>query len=256
MAGRTIHERGQSFLPFCSSRAIVSEQLIFDLVLPASRDGQDFLVTEANRRAVTRLGRPGSWQSGCFLICGPEKSGKSHLADAWARHVGADVVTGVSLATRRNPVGPAGSAIRALCVEDIQAVAGRAELEFALLHVMNFLAEREASLLLTARGRPPDWRPLSPELSSRLAAVSQATIDEPDDELLRGLLAKSIADRQLTCSPSVLEYLVRRIERSFLAADRVVEALDNASLKRRRPITRALASTVLDKPAPDPQPPN
>ncbi len=212
-------------------------------------------MTDANRTAVTLLGRPGTWQSGCFLICGPEKSGKSHLAGAWAGHVGAAIVTGASLAAKRDPVGPAGSAIRALCVEDIHAVAGRAELEFALLHVMNFLAERQASLLLTARGRPPDWRPLSPELSSRLAAISQATIDEPDDELLRGLLAKSIADRQLTCSPSVLEYLVRRIERSFLAADRVVDALDNASLKRQRPITRALASTVLDDPVSDPERP-
>ena len=233
----------------------MSEQLIFDLGLPASHDGQDFLVTDSNRKAVTLLGRPGAWLGGCCLICGPEKSGKSHLAGAWARHVGADIFTGASLAERRDPVGPAGSAIRVLCIEDIHGVAGRAELEFALLHVINFLAERQASLLLTARGRPADWRPLSPELSSRLAAVSQATIDEPDDELLRGLLAKSIADRQLTCSPSVLEYLVRRIERSFLAADRVVEALDNASLKRRRPITRALASTVLDNLVPDPDRP-
>ena len=162
MAGRKIRERGQSFLSVCSTLTIVSEQLIFDLGLPASRDGQDFLVTDANRKAVTLLGRPGTWQNGCILISGPEKSGKSHLAGAWARHVGADVVSGVGLATRRDPVGPAGSAIRALCVEDIQAVAGCAELEFALLHVMNFLAEREASLLLTARGRTPNWRPLEP----------------------------------------------------------------------------------------------
>ena len=212
-------------------------------------------MTDANRKAVTLLGCPGKWQGGCFLICGPEKSGKSHLAGAWAQHVGADVVTGASIAARRDPVGPAGSAISAMCIEDIHVVAGYPELEFALLHVMNFLAERQAWLLLTACGRPPEWRPLSPELSSRLAAVSQAMIDEPDDELLRGLLAKSFADRQLTCPPSVLEYLVRRIERSFLAADRVVDALDNASLKRRRPITRALANTVLDKPVQDPERP-
>ena len=94
---------------------------------------------------------------------------------------------------------------------------------------------------------------MSPELASRLAAVTQAVIEEPDDELLRGLLAKSIADRQLTCSPNVLDYLVNRIERSFLAAEQVVDALDSVSLKRRRPITRALASMVLDGPVSDPE---
>lgn len=231
----------------------MSEQLIFDLSFPASRDGEDFLVTSANRNVVTLLGRPGVWQNRCFLICGPEKSGKSHLASAWARHVGANVVTGIDLAAARDPVGPAGSKTRALCVEDIHTVSGVAVSEFALLHVMNFFVGQQASLLLTARGRPPDWRLMSPELSSRLAAVTQAEIEEPDDELLRGLLAKSIADRQLTCSPNVLDYLVHRMERSFLAADQVVDALDSVSLKRRRPITRALASVVLDGPVSDPE---
>ena len=225
----------------------MAEQLVFDMPVLASRDGHDFLIAEANRNAVTLLGRPDIWQNHCCLICGPEKSGKSHLAGAWARYEGAEVIQCAELAANREADGVFRSDVSALCIEDIHAVAGRPEIDLALMHAMNFLAGRHATLLMTARGLPPDWHPLSPELSTRLAAISQAVITDPDDELLHGLLAKSIADRQLICPPNVLEYLVRRIERSFVAAEQVVEALDHASLKRRRPITRKLAGAVLDQ---------
>ena len=61
------------------------------------------------------------------------------------------------------------------------------------------------------------------------------------------MLVKLFSDRQLTPPADVIPYLLIRIERSFDAARRVVAALDAASLARKRPVTRNLASTVLDK---------
>jgi len=94
---------------------------------------------------------------------------------------------------------------------------------------------------------PPARRGVAlPDLASRLQATQVARLDPPDDALLSALLAKLFDDRQLWPSPETIAFLTRRIERSFDAAQRVVAELDRAALEEQRPLTRALASKVLD----------
>jgi chromosomal replication initiation ATPase DnaA len=69
----------------------------------------------------------------------------------------------------------------------------------------------------------------------------------PDDDLLRRVLVKLFADRQLTVEPSVIEAMVVRMERSLAAANAIVDLLDRTALAEARPITRQLAGSVLDR---------
>jgi len=66
----------------------------------------------------------------------------------------------------------------------------------------------------------------------------------PDDAMLRALIVKLAADRQLMLDETVVAYLSTRIERSFAAAQAAVIALDNEALRQRRPVTRALAAEM------------
>ena len=66
----------------------------------------------------------------------------------------------------------------------------------------------------------------------------------PDDALLRAVIVKLFADRQLGVDDSVVGYLVTRIERSVAAARTAVATLDSEALRRQRPITRALAAEL------------
>ena len=75
----------------------------------------------------------------------------------------------------------------------------------------------------------------------------EASIDAPDDALLSAVLVKLFADRQLMPPPDLIPYLLKRMDRSFAAANHIVAQLDRESLARKRPITRALAALVLDK---------
>jgi chromosomal replication initiation ATPase DnaA len=59
-------------------------------------------------------------------------------------------------------------------------------------------------------------------------------------------MAKQFADRQIMPPPTLIPYLVSRIDRSFAAAREIVEQLDRASLAAKKPITRNLAAKVLD----------
>ncbi|MFO1190405.1 MAG: hypothetical protein U1E97_12685 [Alphaproteobacteria bacterium] len=83
------------------------------------------------------------------------------------------------------------------------------------------------------------------DLRSRIAAAPSVGIGMPDDALLGAILIKLFADRQIEIDAGVITLLLTRIERSFMAAQMLVEQLDRASLASRRRVTVPLARRVL-----------
>lgn len=63
--------------------------------------------------------------------------------------------------------------------------------------------------------------------------------------LLAAVMAKLFADRQLTPRADVIPYVLRKMERSFAAAARIVAQLDQAALDEKRNVTRKLAVELL-----------
>jgi chromosomal replication initiation ATPase DnaA len=82
------------------------------------------------------------------------------------------------------------------------------------------------------------------DLASRLRALPIVTLRPPDDAMLRGVIVKLAADRQLVLDEGVVRYLCTRIERSFAAARAAIIALDGEALRQGRPVTRALAAEL------------
>jgi chromosomal replication initiation ATPase DnaA len=112
---------------------------------------------------------------------------------------------------------------------------------------MNMVREEEAYLLITARSAPAGWTVALPDLASRLRAIPAVTLGPPDDALLRAVLLKLFADRQIKVEENLISYLTARTERSFAGARAAVEALDHEALRLQRPVTRALAADVLQR---------
>jgi chromosomal replication initiation ATPase DnaA len=67
----------------------------------------------------------------------------------------------------------------------------------------------------------------------------------PDDTLLAAVLLKQCADRQLQLEPGVVDYILRRSERSFAGMRNLVAALDRLSLQRKRPVGQRLVRETL-----------
>ncbi len=220
----------------------MAEQLTFEFPRREARGRDDFLVTRANAIAVAQVEGWHGWPGGKLVLIGPEGSGKSHLAAVWAGLAGASVVAAGELAAADLPA----LASAPLVVEDADRAAGRLEAETALFHLHNLAAESGSPLLLTARVAPRAWGLILPDLASRMQAASIATLDALDDALLAALLAKLFADRQITPPPRLIDYCLRRMERSFAAAQALVAALDARSFAEGRPIGQALAAEILD----------
>jgi chromosomal replication initiation ATPase DnaA len=192
-----------------------------------------FIVSDRNRDAVTAVDSWPAWPGGRLALIGPEGSGKSHLASAWAAQTGAFVAKGATLDLAKAPVGP-------ILLEDVD----RGVADEALFHLIN-RADAGGSLLLTARTSPRLWAVGLPDLRSRLNALFTVEIGPPDDPMLEALLLRFFRDRHIRPDPELLSYLVRRMERSATAAKALVAQLDERADALGRPITRALASDIL-----------
>lgn len=219
--------------------AFAPRQLALALEHPVSFAREDFVEGPANAAALALIESFPDWPDRIVMLAGPHGSGKSHLAAIWADVAGARIVSARGL--ERDMV-PRALATGALAVEDIEP---NGLDEQALFHLLNLARQERACLLLTGRSLPAGWTLTLPDLLSRLRAVPVVSMAAPDDRLLRALLVKLFADRQLNVDESLLSYLLSRIERSFPAARRAVEALDKEALRLKRPVSRALAAELL-----------
>jgi chromosomal replication initiation ATPase DnaA len=173
------------------------------------------------------------------LLIGPAASGKTHLVRVWQALSGAQALAPADLGIAVIDSLPAGTP---LAIEDADRVHYD---EKALFHLLNLAREKGLYVLITARGSTRGWGCTLPDLMSRLNAAPAIEIGAPDETLLRTVMLKHFADRQLDIDPKVLEFLALRIDRSLAAAAAAVEAVDRAALASGRKISRQLVAEAL-----------
>ena len=185
---------------------------------PAPEDSDAFIVTAANRSAVDGIDRPGSWPVRAAILTGPRKSGRSLLGRIFAAKTGGTLIDDAEL-----------------------------HREADIFHRWNEAQEARRPLLIVALSPPPVWKVKLPDLASRLTATPVFTLGAPDDVLTAMLLEKLLGQRGMQATPSVVKYINARIERSYIALMRIVDALDSAALSQHRAVTIKLARVVLQE---------
>lgn len=205
------------------------------LRLPLERHvvGEAFVTSDSNAEAVRVLARWPDGVGAVLALHGPAGSGKSRLAADWAERVGAVPLNGAEAALI-DPLELEGRPVlldRAADADDE-----------SLFHLINLADSGGGALLLVSRSAPRQWSVDLPDLRSRLDAVRAVSIAAPDDAVLSAILRARFAERSITPADDVIDYLVRRLDRSAETAAAVVERLDAL----HRPVTRVLARQVLD----------
>lgn len=193
-------------------------QIALPLDWPVADREEDFLLSECNRAAFEHLRRWALWPVMATILTGPRKSGRSLLGRIFVRKTGGRLFD-------------------------------KAEThdEEALFHAWNDAQARRKPLLIVADVPPPIWEITLPDLRSRLAATPHVEIGGPDDGLIGHLLVKMLGDRGIAAPPDLPDFLVPRIERTYVAVLEVVEVLDRMTLSHHRRMTVPLARRALDE---------
>ena len=213
-------------------------QLPLELGWSAAHGRDDFLVGQANEAALAMVDRWPDWAAPVVILAGPAGSGKTHLASIWRHEAAATRLDARQLA------GPAIDAASAGPVLIDDADAGPVD-ETGLFHLINAVRSAGSTLMMTARRFPASWGVVLPDLQSRLKAATTVEIHEPDDALLAAVVTKLFADRQVDIEPHVVQFLVRRMERSLATANVIVARIDALALERKTRVSRALAAEVV-----------
>lgn len=214
-------------------------QIPLDLFHFPSHSGDDFMISACNKSAVDLIRLWPTWAAHGVILVGAEASGKSHLSAIWAEKAKATMINAKDLSTNlenyiSNP--------RNVIIENIHLL----EDEKALFHLYNFCREEGFNILCTSSILIKDLGFTLADLRSRLLSLPIAEIGPPDEILLETIMAKQFTDRQIMVDQPVIHFLVNRMERSFKMAERLVRAVDKASLSHKRRITKPLAKTVLE----------
>ncbi|MGV3577333.1 chromosomal replication initiator DnaA [Brevundimonas sp.] len=207
------------------------------LRLPLTRDvpagAAAFVRSDCNAYAFDALAAWPDSAGQVMAICGPAGCGKSHLAALWAERVGAIPLNGAEAALA-DPLELEGRPVMLDIAQDAD--------DETLFHLINLAHQDGGALLMVSRPSPRRWAVQVPDLRSRLDAVRVVAMEAPDDAVLSAIIATRFAERSITPGEGVIDYLVKRIDRSAETVLDVVDRLD----AEHRPVTRALARQVLD----------
>jgi chromosomal replication initiation ATPase DnaA len=208
------------------------------LPLPGTPDdAAPFLADASNAEARAWLAAPARWPAQRLALWGAAGVGKSHLLREAAAALGLARADGASLRGVPEP--------RALALDDADLVPEAA----ALFHLINANAASGLPLLLAGRAPPGQWRVALPDLASRLRATTAVELARPSEALCAALLARHLAERQLSLPSNLAAWLLLRLPREAGAIAEAVARLDRLSLaagRLTRPAITAVLADLLD----------
>src|SRR6218665_291477 len=193
-------------------------QIALPLAPGAGAGPSRIIVGSANSAVLDALAVARQWPFRTAILSGPPRSGKSLLA-RWFAEAG---------------LGEA--------IDD----ADRLD-EADLFHRWNRAQESGLPLLFVSGAAQEGWRITLPDLASRLGAALHLSIGTPDDAMLAELIALHAEQRGLVLDAGAAAYLVPRCERSHLAVEKLVTAIDRLSLERKQAPTMAIWRDALEQ---------
>jgi hypothetical protein len=191
-------------------------QIALPLASGAGSGPSRIVVGVANSPVLEACAAAASWPFRTAILFGPPRAGKSLIA-RWFAESGA------------------GEAI-----DDADRID-----ETELFHRWNRAQESAVPLLLVS-GAGEAWKPVLPDLASRLGAAARLAIGAPDDAMLGELIALHAEQRGLILGEDAATYLVPRCERSHMGVERLVEVIDRLSLERKAAPTLSIWRDALE----------
>ncbi len=214
-------------------------QQLFDFKFNKSLNKNDFFVSDSNFYAYNLLLSWPKWEKKILNIHGERFSGKTHLIDIFIKKNKGLIIN------RENLENYDLDKLRFnenLILDNIDN-----DIDENLFYSLIDTVDRyNKFLILTSNKSINDINFNLDDLKSRLKNCLFAEIQKPDDILIQALITKNLADYQITIDSKLVDFISKRITRSYGKIKEFVCTIDEISLKKKKPINLKIIKEILE----------
>ena len=218
----------------------MTEQLI--LKFPSNKIylKEDFYVSPSNREAYDLINSWPKWIKRICNIFGPSGSGKTHIASLLKNKTSFLEIQSSKL---NDKIFFKFKTKEALIIEDLNEKID----EKLLFSIWNISLQDNKYILITSVKPIHTYKFKLSDLKSRVNSCVSIGIKLPSDDLISVILAKNFSDKQIKVEKKHIDYIIKRIDRSYEKISQFVSMLDNYSLEKGKPFTLKIIKNVLEK---------
>ena len=201
-------------------------------------DENDFILSKSNKHIYKFLDKWPKWERNFINIIGEKLSGKTHLINIFIKKNKGIIIDG-----------------RSFNEEDLKKVDIHENIilenltsninENLFYSLLNLIEQDNKYVIITSSNSIVDIDFKLADLKSRAKSFLILNIEHPDDEIIFGIILKNLSDRQISLDKKLIDYIVKRIERSYSKIHNFIYKIDQLSLKKKTSINFKIIKEVL-----------
>ncbi len=199
---------------------------------------EDFFISKSNQHILKFLNEWPKWEKNFLNIIGEKFSGKSHIIDIFLKKFNGIKYEAKSL---NNDILKEIKLYENIVIENLNE-----KIDEKLVYSLFNIIDQDNKYLIVTTIKPiVDLNFSLVDLRSRSKNFILQNIEKPDDELIFALILKNLSDRQISLDKKLINYTIKRIDRSYGKIFDFIYKIDEVSLKKKKSIDLKIIKEVL-----------
>ena len=199
---------------------------------------EDFYVSKSNKHIFDFLNRWPNWEKNFLNISGESFSGKTHLVNIFLKKF-----KGIKIESNllKNEDLKKIKIHQNIVIENLTTAID----ENLFFTLCNIIDQDNKYLIVTSNQAIVNLEFSLNDLKSRSKNFLLQNIEKPDDELICALILKNLSDRQISLDKKLIDFVIKRIDRSYGKIVDFIYKIDEISLKKKKSIDFKIIKEVL-----------
>ena len=207
----------------------LNKQLLFKFNNKKNFNYNDFYVTKSNFYAFNLVNNWPKWEKNIINIHGEKFSGKSHLSEIFREKYKAKIFFEKDI---NENFFKTIKIHENLVLDNFENKTS----EKLIYTLFNFVDQDNKYLIINSRVPIVKMSYKLKDLTSRIKTCLLVEISKPDDDLIYALILKYCSDKQIKIDKKLIEYIIKRIDRSYGKIFNFIYKLDKMSILKKKPI--------------------
>ena len=214
-------------------------QLLLNFEHKQNFKDEDFYVSKSNFHAFELINSWPKWEKNFLNICGEKYSGKTHLVNIFLKKFnGVSIKSSLLNDENLKKIKP----FQNIILEDLNLNVN----EKIIYTLFNIIDQDNKFLVITSIKPITEINFQLEDLRSRTKNCLLAKIENPDDELMFALILKNLSDRQIKLDKKLINFIIKRVERSYGKIFEFIYKIDKISLKKKKSIDFKIINEALE----------